>query len=172
MKKLPSTICLLLMVLLTVSLSGCKATDSDDAKAQDVIKNYLNGYYTIDYNDINTYEKIIAGNKDIEKLDILTKVAGENFIPLMTDASRMSYGRIKGAYDKVYYVTVKNIKLTKDSEDKEKEVQVYYYDIALTQTSVSGTETKIIKGKKQITVSKINDDWKVEHFSDIDGFQF
>jgi hypothetical protein len=183
MKKLTNTFCLILMVFLTFSLAGCKAKNSNDAKAQAVIKKYVNAYYTIDKNDIDTYGKIIAGSKMTQpalmEFDALMKIAEERFKPLVTDAayheltaSRMSYGRIKGAYTKKYYVTVKDIKLEKYSEDKEKQMLVYYYDIELTQTSISGNETKSVKDKKQITVSKIKDDWKVEHFSANGGYQY
>ena len=179
MKKSMNILCFLSMIFLTFNLSGCTLKDSDDIKAQDVIKKYVTTYYTIDNSDINTYEKITSGTKDIYGLDTLTKSAGEKFMPFMTDAayqdltaSRMSYGRIKMAHDKEYNVTVKDIKLEKDSEDKEKEVRVYYYDIELTQTSILGNETKSVKDKQQITVSKINDDWKVEHFSANDGYGF
>jgi hypothetical protein len=179
MKKLTNIFCLLLVVLLTFSLSGCKIKDKEDDKAQAVIKKYLTTYYTVDNNDITTYKNIISGTKDIFELDVLTKAAGENFIPLMTDAayheltaSRMSYGRIKGASDEMYYVTVKNIKLTKDSEDKEKKVRVYYYEIELTKNYISGNKSTSVSDKKQIAVSKINDDWKVEHFSATDGYSY
>lgn len=183
MKKLTNVFCLLLVVLLTFSLSSCKIKDKEDDKAQDVIKQYLSTYYTIDKNDIDNYGKIIAGfkptEKDLLELDTIMKSSEEKFKPITTDAAyneliatRMSYGRIKGAYDEKYYVTVKDIKLTKDSEDKKKIVRVYYYDIELTQTSISGSETKSVKDKKQITVSKINDDWKVEHFSANDGYSY
>lgn len=179
MKKLTNIFCLLLMILLTFSLAGCNIKDSDDDKAQDVIKKYVNTYYTIDKNDIETYGKIMAGTKDINELDALTKSTWEKFRPLTTDvayheitASRMTYGRIKEASAKKYYVTVKDIKLEKYSEDKEKQMLVYYYDIELTQTSISGSETKSVKDKKQITVSNVNGDWKVEHFSANDGYQY
>lgn len=183
MKKLTNIFCLLLVVLLTFSLSGCKIKDKEDDKAQDVIKKYLNTYYTIDKNDIDNYGKIVGGfkptEKDLLELDALTKSSVEKFKPLTTDAAyneliatRMSYGRTKGAYDEKYYVTVKDIKLTKDSEDKEKGVRVYYYEIELTQTSISGSETKTVKDKKQIAVSKVNDDWKVQHFSGNDGYSY
>lgn len=183
MKKLTNIFCLILMVFLTFSLAGCKVKDGDDAKAQAVIKKYVNTYYTIDKNDIDTYGKIIAGSKMTQaalmEFDAIMKIAEERFKPLTTDAayheltaSRMSYGRIKDAYTKKYYVTVKDIKLEKYSEDKEKQMLVYYYDIELTQTSISGNETKSVKDKKQITVSKIKDDWKVEHFSANDGYQY
>ena len=179
MKKLTNIFCLLLVVILTFSLSGCKIKDKEVDKAQAVIKKYLNTYYTIDNNDITTYKKITSGTKDIFELDILTKASEKNFIPLMTDAAyneligtRMSYGRIKGASDEMYYVTVKSIKLTKDSEDKEKGVRVYYYEIELTKNYISGTEATSVKDKKQISVSKINDDWKVEHFSATDGYSY
>jgi len=178
-KKLTNIFCLLLVVILTFSLSGCKIKDKEVDKAQAVIKKYLNTYYTIDNNDITTYKKITSGTKDIFELDILTKASEKNFIPLMTDAAyneligtRMSYGRIKGASDEMYYVTVKSIKLTKDSEDKEKGVRVYYYEIELTKNYISGTEATSVKDKKQISVSKINDDWKVEHFSATDGYSY
>jgi hypothetical protein len=179
MKKLANISCLILMVFLTFSLAGCNASDSDDAKAQAIIKKYVNAYYTIDKNYIEIYGKIVGGTKDINELDTLTKSTWEKFRPLVTDAayheltaSRMSYGRIKGAYTEKYYVTVKDIKLEKYSEDKEKQMLVYYYDIEFTQTSVSGNETKSVNDKKQIAVSKIKDDWKVEHFSANDGYQY
>ncbi|MGV8979856.1 hypothetical protein [Clostridium sp.] len=41
--------------------------------------------------------------------------------------------------------------------------KVYYYDIALNQTSIADTKVKVVKDKKQITLVKINDFWKVEH---------
>jgi hypothetical protein len=183
MKKLTNTLCLILMIFLTFSLAGCNAKDSDDAKAQAVIKKYVNTYYTIDKNDIETYGKIIAGSKMTQtalmEFDEVMRSAQEKFKSLTTDAayheltaSRMSYGRIKGAYTEKYYVTVKDIKLEKYSEDKEKQMLVYYYEIEFTQTSISGNETKSIKDKKQITVAKVNDDWKVEHFSANGGYQY
>ncbi len=175
MKKFTSTFCLILMVFLTLNLVGCNTKDNDDVKAQDVIIKYLNTYYTIDKNDIVIYEKIMAGSKDIYKL---TKNANEKFKSLLTDAaygeltaSRASYGRIKDAYEKKYYVTVKDIKLEKDLEDKENETLIYNYDIELSQTSISGNETKNVKDRKQITVSKVKNSWKVEHFSTTNGYQ-
>ena len=160
----------------TLNLAGCNTKDNDDVKAQDVIIKYLNTYYTIDKNDIDTYGKIIAGSKDISEL---TKNANEKFKSLLTDAayheltaSRMSYGRSKDAYEKKYYVTVNDIKLEKDLEDKENQMLVYYYNIELTEISISGNETKNIKDKKQITISKVNNHWKVQHFSALNGFQY
>ena len=179
MKKFTSTFCLILMVFLTLNLVGCNTKDNDDVKAQDVIIKYLNTYYTIDKNDIETYRKIGAGSKDIYELNALTESANKKFKSLLTDgayheitASRMSYGRIKEAYVKKYYVTVNDIKLEKDLEDKENQMLVYYYNIELTEISISGNETKNIKDKKQITISKVNNHWKVEHFSALNGFQY
>jgi hypothetical protein len=179
MKKLTNIFCLILMVFLTFSLAGCNDNDSDDTKAQNVITKYVNTYYTIDKNDIETYRKLVGGMKDINELDALTKSTWEKFKPLTTDAayheitaSLMTYRRIKEASAKKYYVTVKDIKLEKYSEDKEKQMLVYYYEIELTQTSISGSETKSVKDKKQITISKVKGDWKVEHFSANDGYQY
>jgi hypothetical protein len=179
MKKFTNIFCLILMIFLTLNLAGCNTKDNDDVKAQDVIIKYLTTYYTIDKNDIETYGKIIAGSKDISELNASTERANKKFKSLLTDAayheitaSRMSYGRIKDAYVKKYYVIVKDIKLEKDLEDKENQMLVYYYNIELTEISISGNETKNIKDKKQITISKVNNHWKVEHFSALNGFQY
>ena len=70
----------------TLNLAGCNTKDNDDVKAQDVIIKYLNTYYTIDKNDIDTYGKIIAGSKDISKLNESTERANKKFkspTPLM-----------------------------------------------------------------------------------------
>ena len=73
----------------------------------------------------------------------------------------MTYGRCKEASENNYYVAVKSIKLEKYSEDTQ--TKVYYYDIELIQTSISGNEVKSIKDEKQLTVSKIKDSWKVSN---------
>jgi len=148
------------------SFVGCSPKSNEDSKAESVITEYINTYYTITKDDIELYKKVTGGNKDINVLISDTNRANEKFKNLMTDtayaelvAKRMSYGRCKEASDNNYYVTVKSIKLEKSSEDAQS--KVYYYDIELTQTSLSGNEVKSIKDKRQIVVSKVKDSWKV-----------
>jgi len=156
------------------SFVGCSSKASEDSKAESVITEYINTYYTITKDDIELYRKIVGGNKDANVLISDTNKANEKFKNLMTDTAyvtiatkRMSYGRCKEASDNNYYVTVKNIKLEKSSEDTQS--KVYYYDIELTQTSLSGNEAKNIKDRKQIIVSKVKDSWKVSN-SYMDGY--
>lgn len=149
------------------SFVGCNTT-SGNSSAEGVITEYINSYYTITKDDLELYRKITGGNKDANVLESDTNKANKEFKNLMTDtayeditATRMSYGRCKEASINNYYVAVKNIKLEKYSEDTQ--TKVYYYDIELIQTSILGNEVKSIKDKKQITVTKIKDSWKVSN---------
>lgn len=168
MKRLNNIFSLLLVSILMFSFVACSPKDSEDSSAESVITEYINTYYTITKDDIDLYKKITGGNKDINVLVSDTNKANEKFKNLMTDTAyadivntRMSYGRCKEGSKNNYYVTVKNIKLEKDSEDTQ--TKVYYYDIELIQTSILGNEVKSIKEKRQITLSKIKDSWKVSN---------
>lgn len=168
MIKLNKICCLLLVGILMLSFVGCSTNVSEGSSAESVITKYVNTYYTINKEDIELYKKIVGGNKDINDQVRDTNKASERFKDLMTDTAyadfintRMSYGRCKEASEGNYYVTVKSIKLEKDSENAE--TRVYYYDIELIQTSILGNEVKNIKDKKQITLSKIKDSWKVSN---------
>jgi hypothetical protein len=174
MKKLNKICCLLLISVFMFSFVACSPKSSEDSKAESVITEYINAYYTITKDDIELYRRIVGGNKDANVLISDTNKANEKFKNLMTDtayatiiAKRMSYGRCKEASDNNYYVTVKNIKLEKSSEDTQS--KVYYYDIDLTQTSLSGNEVKSVKDKRQIVVSKVKDSWKVSN-AYMDGY--
>jgi len=144
--------------------------DDENEDVEEAIKYYINLYYQIDKYDIALYKKIVAGNKDATVLAHDTNIIEGEFKGLMTTKayenlvlSRMAYMRCKEASEKKYYVAIKSIKLEKDSEDKANLTKVYYYDIELIQTAIAGTQVKSIKDKKQITVSKINDTWKVSN---------
>ncbi len=176
MKKFTKVFSLILMAFLTFTLAGCNAKDNDEIEAQNAIKDFLNIYYTVDKNDIESYKIITFGFKPEERKnwDDEYEKNLERFKPLLTDkaykeliATRMSYGRIREPYDKKVYVTVKDIKLEKyyeeNDENKEQSMLVYYYDIELTETPISGNEIKSVNEKKQITVLKIDDSWKVDY---------
>lgn len=161
MKRLKNIFCLLLVSIIMFSFVACSSKDSEDSKAESVITEYVNTYYTITKDDIDLYNKVMT-SKDIETSISNTQKANERFKNLMADPeymTRMSYGRCKQASENNYYVTVKNIKLEKHSEDVQ--TKVYYYDIELIQKPISGNEEKSLKEKRQITVSKIKDSWKV-----------
>ncbi|MBU3146101.1 hypothetical protein [Clostridium sp. CF012] len=144
--------------------------DMENEQVETVIKNYVDLYYEINKYDIALYNKIVAGNKDSTILERDIFNASRELSGSMTHAaykellaSKMAYGRIKEASEKKYYVDVKSIKLEKDSEDKANPTKVYYYDIVLTQTSIADNKVKMVKHKKQITLVKVEDFWKVEH---------
>ena len=165
MKRLNNILCLLLVSIIMFSFVACSPNISEDSSAESVITEYVNTYYTITKDDIDLYKKIMT-NKDIKTSVSDTEKATKRFKNLMTDTAysdmtRMSYGRCKEASENNYYVTVKNIKLEKDSEDTQ--TKVYYYDIELIQTSILGNEVKSVKEKRQITLSKIKDSWKVSN---------
>ena len=144
--------------------------DEENEHVEEAIKYYINLYYQIDKYDIALYKKIVSGNKDATALAHDTNIIEGEFKGLMTTkayenlvASRMAYMRCKEAEEKNYYVAIKSITLTKDSEDKAALTKVYYYDIILTQTSIDGNQVKNSKDRKQITVTKINDTWVVSN---------
>jgi len=150
------------------SFVACSPNVSEDSRAEQVITEYVNTYYTITKDDIELYKKIVHGNKDINILISDSNKANEKFKKSMTDKAyesiitdRMTYGRCKEASDGQYTVIVSSIKLEKNSEDEQ--TKIYYYDVELIQTSISGNESKSIKDKKQITVSKIENSWKVSN---------
>jgi len=166
MKRLTNICCLLLVGIIMFSFVACSPNTSGNSNAESVITEYINTYYTITKDDIELYKRIASGNKDINVLVSDTNKASKKFKNLMTDTAyadiiRMTYGRCKEASENNYYVAVKNVKLEKYSEDTQ--TKVYYYDIELIQTSISGNEVKSIKDEKQITVSKIKDSWKVSN---------
>lgn len=144
--------------------------DDENEDAEEPIINYIHLYYRISKYDIALYKKIVTGNKDATVLAHDTNIIEGEFKGLMTTKayenlvlSRMAYMRCKEAEEKNYYMSIKSIKLTKDSEDKATLTKIYYYDIVLTQTSISGKQVISVKDRKQITVSKINDTWKVSN---------
>lgn len=168
MKRLYNIFCLLLVSIIMFSFVACSPKISEDSSAESVITEYVNTYYTITKDDIDLYKKITDGNKDVNVLASDFNKANEKFKHLMTDAAyadftntRMSYGRCRKASENNYYVTVKNIKLEKYSKDTQ--TKVYYYDIELIQTSILGNEVKSVKEKRQITLSKVTDSWKVSN---------
>ncbi|MCB2311402.1 M56 family metallopeptidase [Clostridium tagluense] len=143
-----------------------EAKDTDSDSAESIITKYINTYYTITKEDIELYKKIIGGNKDINILLSDINKANEKFKKLMTETAyaaiitdRVSYLRCKEANESNYYVAVKSIKLEKYSE--ETQTKVYYYDVEVTQRSISGNKVKNIKDRKQIAVSKVKGNWKV-----------
>ncbi len=160
--------CLFLVSILMFSFVGCSPNVSEDDSAENVITEYLTTFYTITNDDLELYKKIVGGNKDVNVLISDSNKANEKFKNSMTDKAyegiivdRMTYGRCKEASEGKYTVSVSNVKLEKDSEDEK--TKTYYYDIELRQTSISGNKVKKIKDKKQITVSKVNDSWKVSN---------
>ncbi|MPN48725.1 hypothetical protein SDC9_196337 [bioreactor metagenome] len=168
MKRLKNIFCLLLVSIVIFSFVACSPNISEDSSAESVITEYVNTYYTITKDDIDLYKKITGVNEDINVLISNNEKAKEKFKNLMTveayenfTNSRMYYGRCREASENNYYVTVKNIKLEKYSEDTQ--TKVYYYDIELIQTSILGNEVKSVKEKRQITLSKIRDSWKVSN---------
>ncbi|MGV8981459.1 hypothetical protein [Clostridium sp.] len=80
---------------------------------------------------------------------------------IITEYVTTYYTITKEASEGNYTVSLSNVKLEKDSEDEQ--TKTYYYDIELIQTSISGNKVKGIKDKKQITVSKVKDSWKVSN---------
>lgn len=168
MKRLNNIFSLLLVSIIMFSFVACSPNISEDSSVESVITEYVNTYYTITKDDIDLYRKITGVNEDINVLISNNEKAKEKFKNLMTAEayenitnSRMYYGRCREASENNYYVTVKNIKLEKYSEDTQ--TKVYYYDIELIQTSILGNEVKIVKEKRQISLSRIKDSWKVSN---------
>jgi len=151
-----------------LSFVACSPSVSEDDSAEKVITEYVTTFYTITNDDLELYKKIVRGSTDVNALISDSNKANEKFKSLMTDkayeaiiADRIAYMRCKEASEGKYTVSVSKVKLEKDSQDQQ--TKTYYYDIELTQTPISGDKVKNIKNKKQITVAKVNDTWKVSN---------
>ncbi len=169
MRRLIKVLCLILMCSLTFAFVGCNSKDNEANKAQDAAKKYLNAYYTIDKSDAELYRAITNGNKDVNKLDQDTAKSNNKFKDILTDkayqnlvSTRMSYGRMKEAVNKDYYVAVKNIKLVKDTEDTKQQTIAYKYTIELTQTPFTGNEIKSVQDSGVVNVLKVGNSWRVQ----------
>lgn len=170
MKRSAKILSVILVVFILLSLMGCSRKDNDDSNAQNAIKKFVNAYYTIDKTDIERYKEIVfPGKSESMKKQISSyQRSTEEFKSLLTDKAyqnltinRMSYGRVKEAYKGKYYVTVKSIKLEKQSKDEKLQTIGYYYNLELIQKTILGNKTKTLKDRGEIEAVKVKNTWKV-----------
>ena len=165
MKRLTHICCLLLVSFSLLSFIGCTPKKVVYSSAESVINEYLKTYYTVSKDDIDLYRQIkVAGNPT--ELYKRINEASIRFKPLLMDESyqglvgtRESFERIKDASKDNYSVAVKNIKLEKFIERKNKESITYDCTVELIQTSIFGNNVKNLKVKKGIIAIKLNDSW-------------
>ncbi|MCM1989252.1 hypothetical protein [Oceanirhabdus seepicola] len=172
---------LILVIFITFIFVGCNTKNTDEQEAQKNAKDWLNLYYTVEESDFEFYEKMNSGFKKEEAQEFISSLNEyeEKFKSFLSDslfqnleANRDFTLRIKEPYEQKYYIKVKNIEFEKYQEknidntekDKEQPMLVYYYNIELVQTSISGDEIKIDEIRKQISLQKNDDIWKVHLF--------
>lgn len=170
MKRFGKILSMILVVFVLLSLMGCCRKDNDDLNAQNAIKKFINTYYTIDKTDMERYKEIVfPGKSESMKKQISSyQKSTEEFKSLLTDKAyqnltidRKSYGRVKEAYKGKYYMTVKSIKLDKQSKDEKLQTIEYYYNLELTQKPILGNKTKTVKDRGEIQAVKVKNTWKV-----------
>lgn len=171
MKKIVTFI--LISSLLTLTFMGCK---NDNSKSQNAIKNFLTAYYTVNQNDYDYYQKMINGVKEFELKDF-NKIYEENskkYKQYLSDksynafyAQRLSYLRIAKAYNNNVFTKIKNMKISKENEDKTEKTIGYHYEIELNQINKHTKEIEIEKVTGNLTVINKNGYWKIV---DVIGF--
>ncbi|NMM62518.1 hypothetical protein HBE96_07395 [Clostridium sp. P21] len=171
MKKLFYYVLIITTFLTLGMFSGC--SKNTDAESKEIASRYITFFYTIDKNDLENYKIITNGfiPNDANSYNKFIKAKNscdDKFKPLMTDSAykdllltRMSYRRAKDAYENQYYCKVKNIKLEKYDEIKDRNELIYYYTIEIIQTSVVNNKKTIIRQGNQICIVKENSAWKV-----------
>lgn len=152
--------------------------EDENNKVETLIKYYINAYCTIDKDDIALYKKIIAGNKDVKTHESDIYKSSDDIRGALTPKayrklidSKMDYGRYKLASEGNFYITIKNIKLSKTSEDKVARTKIYTYDINLIQTSIADNKAKEYTDTKQIILVENNvngnDTWRIDYAGSI-----
>ncbi len=103
--------------LTLVIFSGC--SKNTNAEGEKIISQYITAFYTIDKNDLENYKIITNGfiQSDANSYNKFIKAknsCNDTFKPLMTNKAyedllliRMSYKRVKNAYENQYYCKVK-----------------------------------------------------------------
>jgi hypothetical protein len=164
MKKVVSFI---LTLLFTLTFAGCQ---NDASNGQDIIKHFLTAYYTVNQNDYKYYESNINGTKETQLIEA-TKTYEENtkkFQQYLTDksyeafyAERLSYLRIDKAYKSNVFIEVKDIKMSKYSEDKKAKTIVYEYEVKLNETNKDTKKSEVVKVNGNFTVIASDGGWKI-----------
>lgn len=158
---------ILILSLLLLTFTGCK---NDNSKSQDTIKNFLTAYYTVNQYDYDYYQKMINSAKESQVQDI-NKAYEENskkFEQYLSDksysefyAQRLSYGRIAKAYKNNVFTEIKDLKISKMSEDKTAKTIGYHYEIELNQINKDTKKAEIVKVTGNLTVINTNNSWKI-----------
>ena len=178
--------CLILIISLAFIFVGCNTNEHEDQK---IAKDWLNLYYTMGESDFECYEKMNSGFKKEEAEEFISYLNEykQKFKPFLSDslyqnleANRDFTLRIKEPYEEKYYIKVKSIEFEKYHEENientekntEQPLLVYYYTIELVQTSISGDEIKTAKIRKQISLQKNDNIWKVHLFRPIESPYF
>ncbi len=170
MKSFKKIICFILTGLFIFVLVGCNNKDKDNKDAESAVKKYLNLYYNVDKADIELYEKMMSGMTEENENEVMDEFykSSEKFKAILTDKdyvafinNRLTNGRIREAYNNKCYVTVKDIKLEKYTEDKKENMIGYSYDIELNETSISSNKVTVNKRRNTIHVYKVKNTWKV-----------
>ena len=154
MKKL--VVIYLLMFILV--LDGCQSQGNPDKFAEKFIKTY----YTI-----NDYTKIKGPMNDENFVNLYINDYSKPIQQLMTEqafkedyGNRMYFSLLASTVNSKFNLQEDNIKITKVNESKDGSL-VYNYTCDLKLLFADRIETQSIGG--QITVNKIDKDWKIAH---------
>jgi hypothetical protein len=153
------------LVCLTNS-SKNKNPDESKKTVQDV----LTALYTVTQDDIEYYQKMVNGAKpeELKNWNDLYENTTAKFKTYLSDnsyqtfyAERLSYLRIKNAYENNYYTKIKSMKIDKIKEDKQNKTITYHYDIEISQINLETNKKDIVNKTNTLTVTEQNGTWKI-----------
>lgn len=139
-------------------------------ESQKTVENFLTNLYTITQDDHDYYKKMIKGAKpdELKAFDELYDNTTGKFKTYLSDksyekfyAERLSYLRIKSAYENNYYTKIKNMKIDKIKEDKQNKTITYHYNIEISQINLETNKEDIVNKTNTLTVTEQNGTWKI-----------
>jgi len=141
------------------------------ADGENVIRNFVTTYYSVNQNDLDFYKKAtITGFNDSELADLnnIYETNNKKFKQYLSDksykyfvATRLCTGRIMKAYKNNIFIEIKNLKISKINEDKKANTIGYHYEVQLNQINKDTKKTEIVKVTGSLTVINQNGNWKI-----------
>ncbi len=160
MNKIISII--LLSLFMVSSFASCNKNSDESQKT---VENFLTTLYTVTQDDFEYYQKMIIGAKpdEVKIYDEVYETATAKFKKFLSDKSyekfyvdRLSYLRIKSAFENNYYTEIKSIKIEKTKEDKQNKTITYHYEIEISQIDLETSKEEIVKKSNTLTVIEEN----------------
>jgi len=192
MQKVKVLVVFLLASLMVVGIIGCdnqkekvidntsktlaksnESKEENNKEVDELVKNYLLAYFTVDKSDHEFYEQVCGDKKteDAVKMQMASFNNAEKFKPYFTEKSyrqfilnRIQLDRIEAAYKGKYYVEVKNISFKEPEIYKDTERMVYDCSIDIVKKSFTGEGDKFVTINQKIDVYKEKEGWRAMPF--------